>query len=379
MHDVMSEFVDRGDVPGIVTYICRRGEEHLDVIGSKSVGGGPMAADTIFRIASLTKPIFAVGAMILVEECKLGLDEPVDRLLPELSDRRVLKLADGPLEYTEPAKRPITLRDLLTKRMGFGSIMEPSDNWPIVEAVNKLQLGTIGPQNSALPPEEWIRRFGSLPLLAQPGERWMYNTSYSVLGVLMARASGQALEEFLGDRIFGPLGMTDTSFTVPEPKMERLAGHYRFSETAGRLKQIPDDLSDGGWSGRGELASTTGDYARFGRMMLNKGRLDGERILSRLSVETMITDHITPEQKAASPFFPGFWDSRGWGFGVAMVTRRDDIASVPGRFGWDGGTGTSWYADPSEDLQAILMTQVEQFPSGIYEDFWTSVYQAIDD
>jgi CubicO group peptidase (beta-lactamase class C family) len=215
--------------------------------------------------------------------------------------------------------------------------------------------------------------------MAQPGEKWMYNTSFVVLGVLMSRASGRPLETFLRERIFEPLGMVDTGFTVPEDKMERLAGSYRFSETAGRLKQNPDELRDGGWVGRDELASTADDFARFGRMMLGNGRLGDVRLLARPSVQTMITDHLTPAQKAASPFFPGFWDNRGWGFGVSVVTRRDDIASVPGRYGWDGGTGTSWYADPAENLHAMLLTQVEGFPSGIYEDFWTSVYQTIDD
>jgi CubicO group peptidase (beta-lactamase class C family) len=379
MHDVMAAYVERGDLPGLVTLVGRRGEDHFDAIGSKTLGGGPMATDTIFRIASLSKPVFAVGAMILVEECKLGLDEPVDRLLPELAGRRVLKLIDGPLEYTVPAVRPITLRDLLTQRMGFGSIMEPSEHFPIVEAVNEREIGTIGPENSALEPDEWIRRFGELPLMAQPGTRWMYNTSFVVLGVLMSRASGRPLETFLRERIFEPLGMVDTSFTVPEDKMERLAGSYRFSETAGRLKQNPDELRDGGWVGRAELASTAADFAKFGRMMLDNGRFGDVRLLARPSVQTMITDHLTPAQKAASPFFPGFWDNRGWGFGVSIVTRRDDIASVPGRYGWDGGTGTSWYADPAESLHAMLLTQVEGFPSGIYEDFWTSVYQTIDD
>jgi CubicO group peptidase (beta-lactamase class C family) len=379
MHDVMSGYVERGDLPGLVTMVGRRGETRFDALGSKSLGGGPMAEDTIFRIASLSKPVFAFGAMILVEECRLGLDEPVDRLLPEMADRKVLKLLDGPLEYTVPAERPITLRDLLTQRMGFGSIMEPSDHFPIVEAVKEQGIGTIGPENSALEPDEWIRRLGSLPLMAQPGERWMYNTSFAVLGVLLARASGMSLEDFLRDRIFDPLGMPDTSFTVPESKMERLAGSYRFSQSAGKLKQNPDELHDGGWLGRMELASTAEDYTRFGQMMLDTGRHPGGRLLARPSVETMTTDHITRAQKAASPFFPGFWDNRGWGFGVSIVTRRDDIASVPGRYGWDGGTGTSWYADPREKLHALLMTQVEMFPSGIYEDFWTSVYQTIDD
>lgn len=379
MHDIMSGYVERGDLPGLVTMIGRRGETHFDLLGSQSVGGGPMANDTIFRIASLSKPVFAVGAMILVEECRLGLDEPVDQLLPEMADRKVLKLLDGPLEYTVPAERPITLRDLLTQRMGFGSIMEPSDHFPIVQAVNEQGIGTIGPENSLLEPDEWIRRLGTLPLMAQPGERWMYNTSFAVLGVLMARASGMDLEDFLRDRIFEPLGMADTSFTVPESKMGRLAGSYRFSQSAGRLKQNPDELRNGGWFSRMELASTAEDYTKFGRMMLDNGRHAGGRLLARPSVETMTTDHITRAQKAASPFFPGFWDNRGWGFGVSIVTRRDDIASVPGRYGWDGGTGTSWYADPAESLHALLLTQVEVFPSGIYEDFWTSVYQTIDD
>lgn len=375
----MAAYVERGDLPGVVTLLSRRGEDHFDAIGSRTIGGSPMATDTIFRIASLSKPVFAAGAMILVEECKLGLDEPVDRLLPELAGRKVLKLLDGPLEYTVPAVRPITLRDLLTQRMGFGSIMEPSEHFPIVGAVNEREIGTIGPENSALPPDEWIRRFGELPLMAQPGERWMYNTSFVVLGVLMTRASGRPLETFLRERIFEPLGMSDTSFSVPEDKMERLAGSYRFSETAGGLKQNPDELQDGGWIGRAELASTADDFAKFGRMMLGNGRVGDVRLLARPSVQTMTTDHITPAQKAASPFFPGFWDNRGWGFGVSIVTRRDDIASVPGRYGWDGGTGTSWYADPAENLHAMLLTQVEGFPSGIYEDFWTSVYQTIDD
>ncbi len=187
------------------------------------------------------------------------------------------------------------------------------------------------------------------------------------------------MEEFLRERIFEPLGMSDTSFTVPSEKIDRLAGSYQLDEESGALRHLPDELKDGAWVGRDELASTVDDYAAFGRMMLDLGRHSGGRLLARPTVEVMITDQITPEQKAASPFFPGFWDNRGWGFGVSIVTRRDDISSVPGRFGWDGGTGTSWYADPAENLHAILFTQVEVFPAGIYEAFWNSVYQAIDD
>jgi CubicO group peptidase (beta-lactamase class C family) len=167
--------------------------------------------DTIFRIASMTKPITASAAMILIEECKLRLDEPVDRLLPELADRRVLKRLDGPLDDTEPAKRPITLRDLLTFCMGFSIVMAPPGAYPIQTAVNDLLLGQGMPQPSLQPgPDEWIRRFGTLPLMHQPGEKWMYHTGSDVLGVLIARASGQPFDAFLQERVFKPLGMKDS-------------------------------------------------------------------------------------------------------------------------------------------------------------------------
>jgi CubicO group peptidase (beta-lactamase class C family) len=178
LHDVMAGFVERGEVPGLVALVSRRGEVHVEALGMKALGGSdPIRRDTIFRIASMTKPITAAAAMILVEECKLRLDDPVDRLLPELADRRVLKRLDGPLDDTEPAKRPITLRDLLTFRMGFGIAMAPPGTYPIQTAVDELSLGQGAPQPSLPPaPDEWMRRFGTLPLMHQPGEKWMYHT-----------------------------------------------------------------------------------------------------------------------------------------------------------------------------------------------------------
>jgi CubicO group peptidase (beta-lactamase class C family) len=192
MHDIMAGYVERGDVPGIVTLVSRRGEVHVDAIGMQAVGGSaPMRRDTIFRIASLTKPITAAAAMILVEECTLRLDEPVDRLLPELASRKVLKRLDGPLDDTVPANRPISLRDLLTLRMGLGYIMEPSSAYPIQQAVNAQQILQGPPKPQTLPaPDEWIRRVATLPLMHQPGEQWMYDLGLDVLGVLIARASG---------------------------------------------------------------------------------------------------------------------------------------------------------------------------------------------
>jgi CubicO group peptidase (beta-lactamase class C family) len=223
MHDVMAGYVERGEVPGIVTLVCRRGEAHVDAIGRKAAGGrDPIRRDTIFRIASLTKPIAAAAAMILVEECKLRLDEPVDRLLPELAARRVLKHLDGPLDDTVPASRPISLRDLLTLRMGLGYIMA-AGAYPILKAANEQQLLLGPPRPQTLPaPDEWIRRVATLPLMHQPGEKWMYDLGLDVLGVLIARASGQPLETFLSERIFEPLGMKDTGFSVPAAKLDRL-------------------------------------------------------------------------------------------------------------------------------------------------------------
>jgi CubicO group peptidase (beta-lactamase class C family) len=390
MRNIMAGFVERGEVPGLVTLVSRRGEVHVDAIGMKAAGGSdPIRRDTIFRISSMTKPITAVATMILVEECKVRLDEPVDRLLPELASRRVLKRLDGPLDDTVPANRPITVRDLLTFRMGLGVVMAPPDTYPIQKAASELGIVGFGPPNPTTPhdPDEWIRRLATLPLMHQPGERWMYNTGSYVLGVLIARASGQELPAFFRERIFEPLGMKDTGFSVPATKLDRLATSYWVNPGTGAL-ELYDEAEGGQWSrpptfpdaGAG-LVSTIDDYLAFGQMMLNKGKRGSERILSRPSVETMTTDQLTPEQKAVSGLVPGYFDSHGWGFGVSIVTRRDDMAGPVGRFGWDGGLGTSWYSDPREDMVTILMTQRAEFPlfSRVYLDFWTSVYQAIDD
>src|SRR6266513_1582279 len=387
MHNIMAGYVERGEVPGLVTLVSRRGEVHVDVSGTQAIGDSPpMRRDTIFRISSMTKPITAAATMILVEECKERLDEPVDPWLPELAERKVLTRLDGPLDDTVPANRPITTRDLLTFRRGFGQMMAPPDAYPILKAASEQQIGMGPPSPSMLPaPDEWMRRLGRLPLMHQPGEKWMYNTGSDALGVLIARASGQPLETFLRERIFEPLGMKDTRFSVPEAALDRLATSYWTDPTSGKFT-VYDEAMGSQWSrppafpsGAGGLVSTIDDYLAFGQMMLSQGKHDNERILSRLSVETMTTDQLTPEQKAAPSLISGFLDGHGWGFGVSVVTRRDDIAAVPGRYGWDGGMGTSWYSDPREELLTILMTQcawASPSPPNVY--FWTLAYQAID-
>jgi CubicO group peptidase (beta-lactamase class C family) len=287
-----------------------------------------------------------------------------------------------------PANRPITLRDLLTFRLGIGSVMVFPPRYPIQQAMAEAGVAS-GPTLPAHAPDELMRRFGSLPLVHQPGERWLYDSGSDILGVLISRVADTRLEEFLQVRIFEPLGMSDTSFSVPESKLDRLASSYWTNPSTGEFEIFDGVDDDSRWarppvfeSGAGGLVSTVDDLLVFGQMMLKRGKYRNERILSRRSVELMTTDHITPEQKAVSEFVPGFWDNHGWGFGLSIVTRRDDLAATPGRYGWDGGYGTSWYVDPKEELVGILLTQrVWDAPGALVVllDFWTSAYGAIDD
>jgi CubicO group peptidase (beta-lactamase class C family) len=382
LHEVLAGHVERGDAPGLVSVVSRRGEAQIDALGATAVGGiRGVAPDTIFRISSMTKPVTAVATLILLEECTLRLDEPVERFLPELADRRVVRRIDGPVDDTVAAERPITVRDLLTFRMGFGGYFGPC---PVNDAAGPLQL-SVGPPQPALPPEpdEWMRRFSTLPLMCQPGERWLYHTGADVLGVLIARASGQPFEVFLHERVFEPLGMLDTSFCVPAADIDRFATSYLTDPGSGAL-QIYDEPT-GQWSrppafasGGAGLVSTAADYLAFAEMLLR----GGTPLLSRPSVETMTTDQLTPQQKAVSGFFPDDFDARGWGFCVGIVTRREHPAMPVGQYGWDGGLGTIWRNDPSEEMVSLLLTNAawtSPRPPGIALDFLTAAYAAIDD
>src|SRR5215472_3183644 len=238
LHKCMTGYVERGEVPGILTGVRRHGEIHVDAVGNTSLDGpDPMRRDTIFRIASMTKPITAVATMILLEEGQLRLDDAVQKWLPELADRKVLGRIDAPLDETAPAQRPITVRDLLTFTMGFGLLLTPPGEYPILSVANDLQIG-IAPtyQIQAKPdPDEWIRRLGTLPLMSQPGERWLYGTGSDVLSVLIARVCGQPLETVLRERLSEPLGMNDTGFSVPADNLDRLASCYFPNPATGTL------------------------------------------------------------------------------------------------------------------------------------------------
>jgi CubicO group peptidase (beta-lactamase class C family) len=368
LHEAMAARVASGELPGVVTLVARDGEARADAIGAMEFGGDrPMRRDTVFRVASLTKPVLAAAAMTLVEDGSLALDEPVDRLLPELAGRRVLRRVDGPLDDTVTADRPVTARDLLTMRMGHGLIVEPTFDppYPIVRAANELQLA-LGAPDPRTPhdPDRWIERFGSLPLMDQPGERWRYNTGSLVLGVLLARAAGQPLEAVLRTRLLEPLGMTDTGFSMPAGHVDRLPTQYTTDLGTGEVR--PQTLSGPDvWtrppafpSGAGGLLSTADDYLAFARLLLDGGRHGDRRILSERSVELMTTNHLTPEQVAGGGVL---LHGSGWGLGMAVTVAPDRVSPVPGRYGWAGGYGTTWFNDPDRRLTAIALTQVDAF------------------
>ena len=387
LHHAMTGYVERGDIPGIVTLIARGADVHVDAIGTTTVDGhAPMRRDTIFRIASITKPITAAATMMLVDDGKLRLDDSVEPWLPELANRRVLRRIDSPLDDTVPAERPITVRDLLTSCFGFGSVMARPGTYFIQQLIRDGHLGGDGPPRPLLTPatDEWMRRLGALPLMHQPGERWLYNTSCDVLGVLIARISGKSFESFLRERLFEPLGMKDTAFSVPASQLDRLPALYQFDHDSHRLEVFDSELNSeysrppAFESGAGGLVSTVDDYHAFCRMMLNQGAWGRVRLLAQASVAAMTRDQLTPRQREGAEVFFGAHSS--WGFGMAVSIKRDRPWTVPGRFGWDGGFGTSAYSDPTNDFIGILLTQRmmdSPAPPPVYDDFWSYAYRAL--
>jgi CubicO group peptidase (beta-lactamase class C family) len=374
LHAAAEQHVGPTLVPGLVALVARGEEVHVEALGSLGVGGQPARRDSIFRISSMTKPITAAATLALVAEGLLGLDEPVDRLLPELADRRVLRRMDGPLEDTVPAIRAITTRDLLTFTFGFGMLMRmfmAAKPWPVVAADEELGLATVGPAKPAVQPDPdtWIARFGTLPLLAQPGERWLYNTGSAVLGVLLARAAGQPFADVLRTRIFEPLGMRDTAFWTPNT--ERLATAYR--PTPDGL--VAWDQPDGTWSkppafcdGGAGLVSTVDDLLAFSRMLL----ADGGPVLSPQAAREMRTDQLTAAQKEHGGLGFDFFVGRSWSFGQVVLDS--------GAFGWDGGFGSSWLTDPAERLTMIVLTQrmfETHEPPPVHRDIQAAAYAAL--
>ncbi|HLJ48077.1 MAG TPA: serine hydrolase domain-containing protein [Bryobacteraceae bacterium] len=387
MHEILSRHIERKEMPGLVALVSHHDDVHIEALGSLAFDNPAlMSRDTIFRIASLTKLLTAAAAMILVEDCKMRLDDSIEPWLPELANRRVLKSISSQIDETVPTVRAITVRDLLTYRMGFGSIMAAPGSYPIQKYIREYRIGGDGPLLPSQSPsvDEWLKRLGSLPLLAQPGERWMYHTSGDTLGALIERVSGQSLGTFLRERIFDPLGLKDTGFYVPADKINRLSGSYVFNRQANKLDFF-DDPAKSAWSspppgewGGGGLVSTLDDYFAFSKMMLNKGRYGREQILSAASVELMTSDQLMPQQRAGSELFFGMHSS--WGLGMAVDIGRSEIYHTPGRFGWTGGLGTTAYVDPTKGVIGILFTprlMDSPEPPRVFTDFWTLAYAGV--
>ncbi len=365
----LRRFVDSHEVPGLVAAVGRDDEIDVVVLGHQSVDGPPMAQDSLFRIASITKPMVTALALTFVADGTIRLEQPIDDLLPELASPRVLRSLTGPVDDTVPAARAITVGHLLTSTNGHGF---PSDfSAPVVQLLSdRLHQGPPQPQQVP-PPEEWMAILADIPLLHQPGEAFTYNTAFDILGVLVARAGGRPLPDLMATRILEPLGMTETGFAFPAGTDHRRTCYYR----RGGDGLVEIDGPDGQWStvpafpsGAGGLVSTVADVLAFQRMLL----AGGGDILPAALVTAMTTDQLTPEIRATDTVF---LDGQSWGLGGAVDIERRNSWNVQGRYGWVGGTGTSAYVVPSDGSVAILLAQVELAgPTGstVIEGFWTA-------
>ncbi|MFD0120597.1 serine hydrolase domain-containing protein [Streptomyces virginiae] len=376
LRGLLETHVGDGSLPGAVALVAHGEDVEVAAVGSVDTAGtAPMARDSLFRVASVTKPVTAAATMALVEDGLLALDMPVARWLPELAAPMVVRTPSAPLDDVVPAARPITVADLLTFRAGYGF---PADfSLPAVAPLfGALKQGPPRPQEVAAP-DAWTAALGRIPLLHQPGEAWLYNTCSDILGVLIARATGLPFQDVLAERVFEPLGMRDTAFAVPPGEIGRFTSYYRAAPDGGGLELV--DAPDGEWStlpafpsGAGGLVSTVDDLHAFGRMLLAGGSYGGgRRLLSADSVRQMTTDHLTAAQRAAGALF---LEGQGWGFGGSVDVARLDPWNVPGRYGWIGGTGTAAHIVPATGTVTVLLTQRElSGPAApeVMRRFWT--------
>jgi CubicO group peptidase (beta-lactamase class C family) len=384
-----------GAVPGLGALVARDGQVHVTTAGHLALGDpAPIGRDAIFRIASLTKPVTGVAAMLLIEDGAMALDDPVERWLPELAGRRVLRSVDAELTDTVPAARPVTVEDVLSFRLGIGSVFTPEPPPIVRRAEEELRLKTLGPPWPPGPhtSSSWIAALGSLPLIDQPGTRFRYNTGATVAGILIERAAGAPLGEVLGKRVFEPLGMTDSGFHVPAAKRGRFTTMYApdegavffgGGEPAGHGLTLVD--RPGGWyaapplleDGAAGLVSTIDDLGAFAAVLA----ADGGGLLAAESVAQMRRDRATDRDRAENPWF--FGEHLGWGLMMSVPaagTSPVAPAGIPRGYGWEGGSGTAWRNDPATGLTGILLTQrmmTSPEPPAVVRDFWTAAYAAL--
>jgi CubicO group peptidase (beta-lactamase class C family) len=382
--------INRGALAGVATLVWRDGKVvQAGGVGWQDMGSRqPIQRDTLFRIASMTKPITSAAALMLFEEGRFALDDPITRWAPEFSDMRVLRSPDGPLDQTNPAERLITFADLLTHQSGL--TYGPFHAGPLARAYDEALGGDI---DSEVAPDDWITRLATLPLIDQPGATFHYGHSTDLLGLLIARMEDAPLGDVLQRRIFDPLGMKDTGFTVPTEKRGRRAGLYGFDEAGhlmarltgpggSTLPERPEGMAF--VSGGQGLWSTLDDYLAFARLFLGAGAVDGVRLLRPETFALMPTNRLTESQRTTAELggLPLFAAGHGFGMGVAVVLEPEKAEPIlcgggVGAVGWPGGFGGWWQADPNDNSVAILLAhnivEMEQFAQGI----GFGIYEAI--
>ncbi|WP_163509523.1 serine hydrolase domain-containing protein [Fodinicola acaciae] len=370
LEKLLDRYVAEQAFPGAVALVARGDRTEVAAVGSVDVdGSAPMRPDSIFRVASITKTVVAAAVMMLVEDGRLTLEDTVEAWLPEIARPRVVRTPQSPIDDVVPARRAITVDDLLTSRAGYGW---PSDfTYPAVQALFPVQRDGRQPRTYPTA-DEWMAELAGVPALHQPGEAWLYDTCSTLQGVLISRVTGQSLADFLAERLFEPLAMADTGFHVPATKRDRMTSYYQ-PDATGRPRLA--DGPDGQWStppafplGHGGLVSTATDWAAFTRMLV----AGGERLLSAESVRQLTTDHLSAGQREGGRLF---LDGQGWGFGGSVDVDAAEPWRIPGRYGWVGGTGTCAHVIPSTGTTAVLLTQrgavsPDATPSWL-TDFWT--------
>jgi CubicO group peptidase (beta-lactamase class C family) len=383
----MRHWVDSGRLPGMTVVVMRKGElAFAEIAGKADVERNkPMRPDTIFRIYSMTKPLTSTAIMMLYEEGRFQLDDPISRFLPGFKNPRVYAGGSRGKIDTVPAEREITFRDLLSHTSGLTyGFMESNP----VDALYRAKDG-VDFQGGDSGLRAIVDKLATFPLIAQPGKAWNYSVSTDVLGCLVEVISGQPFEKYLVDKVLKPLGMVDTNFYVPKDKHDRFAANYQ-AGPGGKLELIDDPAKSRYLaprkvnSGGGGLVSTASDYLRFCKFMLNKGELEGARLLGRKTVELMTMNHLngdmadmgTPRFSESTYYGVGF----GLGFSVMINPAKAHIVGSPGEFAWGGAASTAFWCDPAEDMAVVLLTQL--MPSSTYpirRELRVLTYQAIVD
>ncbi|MFJ5927510.1 serine hydrolase domain-containing protein [Kitasatospora sp. NPDC092948] len=366
LQSMLERRVADGTVPGAVALVAHGGR-------SEVAAAGDLTRESLVRIASVGKPMTAAAVLQLIDDGAFGLDDPVEHWLPELADRQVVRTPRSPVTDIVPAERPVTVRDLLESRAGYGFSADfalPA----LAPLADELLQGPPQPQK-VMPPDEWLATLARIPMLHQPGAAWLYNICSDIQGVLVSRATGQPLEEVLAERLFEPLGMSDTGFSAPPGEAGRLTPLYRRGQDGALTVTDPPE---GQWSslpafpsGAGGLVSSLDDVFAFQRMLVSGGRADdGRHVLTESAVWQMTTNYLTRQQRADSELF---LEGQGWGYGGSVDVERRESWNVPGRYGWVGGTGTAAHLVPTTGLMTILLTQQEMAnPSSppLMREFW---------